>query len=64
MDLFLGSTPILYDDRINSIGSMHSGGAQVALTDGSVQFVSQNISTIVLRAYGTRAGGEIVTKDW
>ncbi len=51
--------PLLYDNRINSIGSMHAGGANVALVDGSVQFMSQTISAIVLRAYGTRSGGEV-----
>lgn len=51
--------PNLYEDRINSIGSVHTGGANVALADASVQFLSQNMATLVLRAYGTRAGGEV-----
>jgi prepilin-type processing-associated H-X9-DG protein len=51
--------PLLYDNRINAIGSSHTGGANVALVDGSIQFMSQSINTLVLRAYGTRAGGEV-----
>jgi prepilin-type N-terminal cleavage/methylation domain-containing protein/prepilin-type processing-associated H-X9-DG protein len=51
--------PLLYDDRINAIGSNHTGGATVALADGSVHFLSQSMSNLVLRAYGTRSGGEV-----
>lgn len=51
--------PLLYDDRINAIGSNHTGGATVGLADGSVHFLSQNMSALVLRAYGTRSGGEV-----
>lgn len=39
--------------------SEHVGGSQFALADGSVKFVSENISQIVLDAAGTRAGGEV-----
>jgi prepilin-type N-terminal cleavage/methylation domain-containing protein len=39
--------------------SEHIGGAQFALVDGSVRFVSENISQTVLDATGTRAGGEV-----
>ena len=40
--------------------SEHIGGAQFALVDGSVRFISENISQTVLDATGTRAGGEVV----
>lgn len=53
--------PIEYNDRLNAIGSMHAGGAQVAYTDGSVRFVSQSIPLLTLRALGSRGGGEVVT---
>ncbi len=52
---------LLFDDRINSYGSMHPGGCQIALTDGSVRFLIQTISPITFRALGTRSGGEPVS---
>jgi prepilin-type processing-associated H-X9-DG protein len=52
--------PLRYDDRINAFGSMHTGGCQVALVDGSVRFLSENISSITFNAMGSRAGGEVV----
>lgn len=55
-----GSTQqVLFEDRINAFGSMHTGGANFGMADGSVQFISQNVSSIVIRALGTRAGGEV-----
>ena len=41
--------------------SLHSGGVNVALADGSVRFVSNNVDLAVWRAAGTRAGGESAT---
>jgi prepilin-type N-terminal cleavage/methylation domain-containing protein/prepilin-type processing-associated H-X9-DG protein len=38
--------------------SQHPGGAQVALADGSVRFLSENMSVIVMQALGSRNGGE------
>lgn len=57
----LGGTTqqLLFDDRINAFGSMHTGGANFSLSDGSVQFISQSVSPIIFRALGTRAGGEV-----
>ncbi len=57
----LGGTTqqLLFEDRINAFGSMHTGGANFALADGSVQFISQSASPIIFRALGTRAGGEV-----
>jgi prepilin-type N-terminal cleavage/methylation domain-containing protein len=40
-------------------GSYHTGGAQFALTDGSVRFISQNINMTTYRALSTRANGEV-----
>ena len=40
--------------------SDHVGGAHFALCDGSVRFVSQNASGVILQAISTRAGGEVV----
>jgi len=39
--------------------SEHAGGAQLALCDGSVRFISENIDLGVWRAVGTRATGDI-----
>jgi prepilin-type N-terminal cleavage/methylation domain-containing protein/prepilin-type processing-associated H-X9-DG protein len=43
--------------------SRHSGGAQFALADGSVQFIHQTINMDTLRALATRNAGE-VTGAW
>jgi prepilin-type N-terminal cleavage/methylation domain-containing protein/prepilin-type processing-associated H-X9-DG protein len=40
--------------------SQHSGGVNVALADGSVRFVSNNIDLRTWRALGTRSGSEAV----
>lgn len=47
-------------NRLNAFGSLHTGGAQVALVDGSVRFLSENIDAQTLRSLTTRAGGEVV----
>jgi prepilin-type N-terminal cleavage/methylation domain-containing protein len=54
------SRQLLFEDRINAYGSMHPGGCQVALTDGSVRFLAETISPITFRALGTRAGSEVL----
>jgi prepilin-type processing-associated H-X9-DG protein len=43
--------------------SLHTGGANFALGDGSVKFVSRSIDYRVYNGFGTRAGGEVVTLD-
>ncbi|HVW02603.1 MAG TPA: DUF1559 domain-containing protein [Planctomycetaceae bacterium] len=42
--------------------SMHVGGAQILLCDGSVRFVSNNIYLPTWRALATRSGGEVVSQ--
>lgn len=42
------------------LSSAHTGGAQVLLGDGSVRFVSDNISLTIWRGVGTMANGEIL----
>ena len=44
---------------LTSARSAHTGGVQVALCDGSVRFVSENIGLPTWRALATRAGGEV-----
>lgn len=41
-----------------SFGSMHTGGAQFAVGDGAVRFISDSIDAKVLSAYGTAHNGE------
>jgi len=41
--------------------SQHPGGAQFALTDGSVRFVAETIEHSVYQAVSTRAQGEAVS---
>jgi prepilin-type N-terminal cleavage/methylation domain-containing protein len=45
---------------IVSARSMHPGGAQVTMGDGSTRFVTESIDVMTWRALGTRAGGEVV----
>lgn len=45
--------------RINSFGSLHVGGANFSLADGSIRFISENINQATLVALSTRGGGEI-----
>jgi prepilin-type N-terminal cleavage/methylation domain-containing protein/prepilin-type processing-associated H-X9-DG protein len=46
-------------DRLCAYGSGHPGGANFAAADGSVRFLSDQTSLTMLRALGTRAGGEV-----
>jgi prepilin-type processing-associated H-X9-DG protein len=41
--------------------SLHPGGANFALSDGSVRFISQNIDLSLYRNLGTIQGGEVVS---
>jgi hypothetical protein len=50
----------LFEDRINAYGSMHPGGCQVTLGDGSVRFISQTITPLIFLSLGTRAGSETI----
>ncbi len=46
--------------RVGAYGSLHSGGANFVLCDGSVTFISENVDMQILRALGTRGGAEVV----
>ncbi|NNJ25407.1 DUF1559 domain-containing protein [Alienimonas chondri] len=43
-----------------SFSSEHSGGAQMGMVDGSVQFFSETIDLTTWNALGTRKGGEVI----
>lgn len=45
---------------VQYVRSLHVGGAHGLLADGSVRFVSSNISTVIWGGLGTRAGGEVL----
>jgi prepilin-type N-terminal cleavage/methylation domain-containing protein/prepilin-type processing-associated H-X9-DG protein len=44
--------------------SLHPGGANFCLGDGSVRFLSYDMNPIVQRAMATRAGGEVFNAPW
>jgi prepilin-type N-terminal cleavage/methylation domain-containing protein len=45
---------------VGGFGSHHTGGFQIALCDGSIRFISQNINPKVLRRMGHRSDGELL----
>ena len=44
---------------VRGFKSMHAGGAQFAMADGSVHFIQENIDVANYRALSTRDGGEV-----
>jgi len=44
---------------VRGFKSLHTGGAQFAMADGSVQFVQETIDMLSYRALATRDGGEV-----
>jgi prepilin-type processing-associated H-X9-DG protein len=43
--------------------SLHPGGANFAMADGSVRFIKETIAFPIYQAVSTRSGGEIVSAD-
>jgi len=52
--------PFINGQRIYGYGSSHVGGCNVAMCDGSVRFLNNDISFYQLEYLATRAGGEVV----
>ena len=55
------STFAINGASINAFASKHTGGAQFALTDGSVRFISQNADQKTIADMGTGNDGEVVS---
>ncbi len=61
----INTTPYNGSNNFNdiSMGSNHVGGAQFLMGDGSVKFVSQNVSLVVYLSTASMNGGEPSTVD-
>jgi prepilin-type N-terminal cleavage/methylation domain-containing protein/prepilin-type processing-associated H-X9-DG protein len=60
----VGSTEVGVDNgQFENANSLHPGGVNCLLADGSVRFMKNSISQVTWRALGTRANGEIVSAD-
>lgn len=51
------------DRRFNAWGSNHTGGANFAMSDGSVRFIRDSITLQTLAFLSTRDGGETIPAD-
>jgi len=49
-----------FGDTLLSASSLHTGGVQISLCDGSVRFISENIDHGVWMGVGTRNGREVL----
>lgn len=50
--------------RMSAFGSGHSGGANFAIGDGSVRFISQSVDLITLQGLSTKSGGEVIAGEF
>ncbi|MCA9091778.1 MAG: DUF1559 domain-containing protein, partial [Planctomycetaceae bacterium] len=49
-------------NAVYAFRSVHVGGANFTLADGSVRFISENIDQTIYRALGSRGGGEVISE--
>ena len=56
----IGGRTMVNGTNVSEVYSFHVGGAHVCMADGSVRFISENVSYVTFGALCTRAGGEIV----
>ncbi len=54
---------LAFAKRLLGYSSNHPGGANLAFGDGSVRFLTDGLSLIVLQSLVTRAGGEVVSSN-
>jgi len=60
--IFTANLIVPYNDV--PFGSMHSGGMNACLADGSVRFLRQSLDMATYRALASRDGGEVVSSDF
>ena len=58
---YLASTDVAMNTTNEvAFGSMHVGGAQFLMMDGSVRFLSENMNRTIYSYLGSRADGEVI----
>ena len=51
------------DAKADDFWSLHPGGCNFLMGDGSVRFIKESVNPIVFSSLATRAGGEVVSAD-
>lgn len=59
--IFTANLIVPYNDM--PFGSMHPGGMNAAMGDGSIRFINQNIDMTTYRAIGSRDQGEVINSS-
>jgi prepilin-type processing-associated H-X9-DG protein len=54
---------VINGDNLHALYSFHPGGAQVAMVDGSIQFLPESIPTETMLALITRELGDVTDGD-